>query len=101
MQAVELPLLGRPDLLTIAPASARVALTPSRLPEAGEQYRFHFDVVVAKSPVSALRVGFVQLDAIRDGAEKFTDIAVDGEMKTRLPVIAFRKRYQIFKVGYH
>jgi Fe-S-cluster-containing dehydrogenase component/DMSO reductase anchor subunit len=44
MQAVELPLLGRPDLLSIAPASARVALTPSRWPEAGEQYRFHFDV---------------------------------------------------------
>ena len=51
-------------------------------------------MVIAKSSVSALRVGFVQLDAIRDGAEKFTDIAVDGEMKTRLPVIAFRKRYQ-------
>lgn len=40
----QLPVLGRPDLLTIAPAPARVALTPSRLPEAGEQYRFHFDV---------------------------------------------------------
>ncbi|MBL8241175.1 MAG: dimethyl sulfoxide reductase anchor subunit [Bryobacterales bacterium] len=42
MPSVDLPLLGRPDLVTIA--AARVALTPSRLPEAGEQYRFHFDV---------------------------------------------------------
>lgn len=42
MSMVELPLLGRPDLVTIS--TARVALTPSRLPEAGEQYRFHFDV---------------------------------------------------------
>jgi Fe-S-cluster-containing dehydrogenase component/DMSO reductase anchor subunit len=44
MSAAELPILGRPDLLSIVPASARVALTPNRLPEAGEQYRFHFDV---------------------------------------------------------
>ena len=63
--------------------------------------RLYFDVVVAKSSVSALRVGFVKLDAIRDGAEKFTDVAVDGEMKTSLPVLAFRKRYQILKVGDH
>ena len=44
MPATELPLLSRSDLLSIAPASARAALTPNRLPEAGEQYRFHFDV---------------------------------------------------------
>ena len=44
MSAAELPLLGRPDLLSIVPASAQIALTPNRLPEAGEQYRFHFDV---------------------------------------------------------
>ena len=42
MSTVDLPLLGRPDLVTIS--TARLALTPNRLPEPGEQYRFHFDV---------------------------------------------------------
>ncbi|HEU0121997.1 MAG TPA: DmsC/YnfH family molybdoenzyme membrane anchor subunit [Bryobacteraceae bacterium] len=42
MSTVELPLLGRQDLVTFS--TARLALTPSRLPESGEQYRFHFDV---------------------------------------------------------
>ncbi|MBI2686864.1 MAG: dimethyl sulfoxide reductase anchor subunit [Acidobacteria bacterium] len=44
MPATELPLLGRSDLVSITPGSARVSLTPNRLPEAGEQYRFHFNV---------------------------------------------------------
>ena len=44
MSATELLILSRPDLLSIVPASARVALTPNRLPEPGEQYGFHFDV---------------------------------------------------------
>ena len=38
----ELPLLGRTDLLVIQPAARK--LVPSRKPEAGEQYRFHFDM---------------------------------------------------------
>jgi len=44
MQATELPLLGRSDLVTLVPGAARVALTPNRLPGPGEQYRFHFNV---------------------------------------------------------
>lgn len=44
MQTVELPLLGRPDLVSIQPANSRAALTPARKPDVGEQYRFHFSV---------------------------------------------------------
>ena len=49
---------------------------------------FDFDMIVFESAVRTLRVGLVQLDAVGDGTEQLTDVAIHGQMQARLQMVA-------------
>lgn len=62
---------------------------------------FDLDMIIAKSSVSTLGIGLVQLDTVRDSTEQLTDIALDREVEAGLEVIAFREGQEILKIWDH